>query len=231
MQIPVYLRFAVPFLSTPSARRATRRHPIVSNTNQNFYPRPPRGGRRHQMHNGTKTKKISIHALREEGDPHRRNHSLVLRLFLSTPSARRATLRMAIALQHIFISIHALREEGDHILPVFPQQTARFLSTPSARRATVCIVPCVQRRLISIHALREEGDLFGLPVPCCSANFYPRPPRGGRPVRTCHAPCARQISIHALREEGDHISSLYRAVYSGFLSTPSARRATPVLPE
>ena len=113
LQIPVYLRFAVPFLSTPSARRATRRHPIVSNTNQNFYPRPPRGGRqeckklgtsskhfyprpprggrRHQMHNGTKTKKISIHALREEGDPHRRNHSLVLRLFLSTPSARRAT--------------------------------------------------------------------------------------------------------------------------------------------
>ena len=34
--------------------------------------------------------KISIHALREEGD-----------------------LRMSIALQHIFISIHALREEGD----------------------------------------------------------------------------------------------------------------------
>ena len=181
LQIPVYLRFAVPFLSTPSARRATRRHPIVSNTNQNFYPRPPRGGRqeckklgtsskhfyprpprggrRHQMHNGTKTKKISIHALREEGDPHRRNHSLVLRLFLSTPSARRATLRMAIALQHIFISIHALREEGDHILPVFPQQTARFLSTPSARRAT------------QTQCNTKSGQ----------SHFYPRPPRGGRP--------------------------------------------------
>ena len=33
--------------------------------------------------------------------------------FQSTPSARRATLRQAVAVQHYYISIHALREEGD----------------------------------------------------------------------------------------------------------------------
>ena len=33
------------FLSTPSARRATRRSGCTSQLTQNFYPRPPRGGR------------------------------------------------------------------------------------------------------------------------------------------------------------------------------------------
>ena len=36
------------------------------------------------------------------------------------------------------------------------------------------------------------------------------------------------ISIHALREEGDHIRQHILAVDAIFLSTPSARRATPV---
>ena len=57
---------------------------------------------------------ISIHALREEGDPTTpvriANHSG----FLSTPSARRATRP---CLRAVWggkgISIHALREEGD----------------------------------------------------------------------------------------------------------------------
>ena len=60
-------------------------------------------------------------------------------LFLSTPSARRAT-RPADGLSEPFhISIHALREEGDH--------------APS--RANL------GRNPISIHALREEGDVAG----------------------------------------------------------------------
>ena len=57
-------------------------------------------------------------------------------LFLSTPSARRAT---AVGLAHpqprILISIHALREEGDLLAGLFR------VGFP-----------------ISIHALREEGD-------------------------------------------------------------------------
>ena len=79
--------------------------------------------------------KISIHALREEGDapgcsgrwqcphfyprPPRGGRRFVVRLavelelFLSTPSARRATLCGPPAPSHFGISIHALREEGD----------------------------------------------------------------------------------------------------------------------
>ena len=79
------------FLSTPSARRATPNRSHEEHPQGNFYPRPPRGGRPPDMslwmplsyfyprpprggrrswgctHSGCRT--ISIHALREEGDP------------------------------------------------------------------------------------------------------------------------------------------------------------------
>ena len=38
---------------------------------------------------------------------------------------------------------------------------------------------------------------------------------------------SKGISIHALREEGDFIGSKNIEFWKGFLSTPSARRATP----
>ena len=57
--------------------------------------------------------KISIHALREEGDAVRRAWRNFLDLFLSTPSARRATLFSQPFAWIRKISIHALREEGD----------------------------------------------------------------------------------------------------------------------
>ena len=78
--------------------------------------------------------------------------------FLSTPSARRATLKTTITTNVGGISIHALREEGDSVLSLNfdffdisihalreegdPSSAVRFwlqkvfLSTPSARRAT-----------------------------------------------------------------------------------------------
>ena len=57
-----------------------------------FYPRPPRGGRPvGTMVNG-KGLSISIHALREEGDRHMLSYTSCRPVFLSTPSARRATL-------------------------------------------------------------------------------------------------------------------------------------------
>ena len=60
------------------------------------------------------TNVISIHALREEGDLYTGMHLVVLFIFLSTPSARRAT-RYYKSKEYIkkAISIHALREEGD----------------------------------------------------------------------------------------------------------------------
>ena len=58
-------------------------------------------------------------------------------------------------------------------------------------------------------------------------DFYPRPPRGGR-----HGTSRRRyymiiISIHALREEGDDLPGVLPDEDKKFLSTPSARRATP----
>ena len=58
---------------------------------------------------------ISIHALREEGDPAGKSYRVPNRKFLSTPSARRATDPETGDLVHIDISIHALREEGDKV--------------------------------------------------------------------------------------------------------------------
>ena len=80
---------------------------------------------------------ISIHALREEGDVVCAKNKTPAFVFLSTPSARRATAVQAKNSGTYTISIHALREEGDTD-PVAGTVEARkeFLSTPSARRAT-----------------------------------------------------------------------------------------------
>ena len=60
---------------------------------------------------------ISIHALREEGDMQDFASALQRKEFLSTPSARRATPRLAKTPLTRVISIHALREEGDALHP------------------------------------------------------------------------------------------------------------------
>ena len=101
------------FLSTPSARRATIAATARETIHGDFYPRPPRGGRRLFSSTSTQTGRISIHALREEGDGVAITES---------------------GLQDI--SIHALREEGDQAADAAGFQRVLFLSTPSARRAT-----------------------------------------------------------------------------------------------
>ena len=101
------------FLSTPSARRATSLFPGSRPAAGNFYPRPPRGGRLLARLRTTIHQKISIHALREEGDSAPISIDSTIRAFLSTPSARRATHSKHHAPLPPHISIHALREEGD----------------------------------------------------------------------------------------------------------------------
>ena len=60
--------FSTVFLSTPSARRATERAEKIMLAVVDFYPRPPRGGRRAKPQRSVNYENISIHALREEGD-------------------------------------------------------------------------------------------------------------------------------------------------------------------
>ena len=242
-------RAPVQFLSTPSARRATR--PNEYNLCMLIFLSTPSARRATQVERLQNVViRISIHALREEGDPTpgkawrgisyfyprppRGGRPLSAAgqtwksLFLSTPSARRATPRHRHCQHQDPISIHALREEGDehcretrrfegNFYPRPPRggrpsiaadvaPLVLFLSTPSARRATQSTQAVSSVVLISIHALREEGD-----------------------SGTGYDIAALLISIHALREEGDLGDHQKVGEHHRFLSTPSARRATQPL--
>ena len=123
-------------------------------------------------------------------------------LFLSTPSARRATFCGGSGGSGWPISIHALREEGDayepfhlrekieisiHALREEGDLSASYYYTFSKisihalrEEGDECREHAGRNQCISIHALREEGDQR---QPCIVAKllyFYPRPPRGGR---------------------------------------------------
>ena len=151
-------------------------------------------------------------------------------VFLSTPSARRATFGVihdvfdnaisihalreegdrGLFLHRLFIgiSIHALREEGDRSSTAARRKPLSFLSTPSARRATLDHAPHLSAQL---------------------ENFYPRPPRGGRPPSS--GPCTfLTVFLSTPSARRATAVNLIEGTHTLFLSTPSARRATPSLP-
>ena len=103
-------------------------------------------------------------------------------LFLSTPSARRAT---SVSPQEPTVQpyFYPRPPRGGRPGVVFSSATSMiFLSTPSARRATDISRSDARKIIqISIHALREEGDATSSTATTARSNFYPRPPRGGRP--------------------------------------------------
>ena len=146
--------------------------------------------------------KISIHALRGEGDSAHLGFNIHIDRFQSTPSVGRATRLLLWAHaessfqstpsvgratrcadwdnRHHKISIHALRGEGDSAHLGFNIHIDRFQSTPSVGRATNVMLICLHHILISIHALRGEGDLIVSFASSSLRYFNPRPPWGGR---------------------------------------------------
>ena len=125
---------------------------------EDFYPRPPRGGRLKVQRPRRRNRAISIHALREEGDR------------LRQPERHEQA-----------ISIHALREEGDMCDELMELTDKKFLSTPSARRATRSR-QITQALPADFYPRPPRG---GRPRADCrrptpNTYFYPRPPRGGR---------------------------------------------------
>ena len=148
------------FLSTPSARRATACPSTSTALCEDFYPRPPRGGRRRVDLRRPQMHPISIHALLAEGDvlPLVRSRACsnfyprpprggrrrgcgglpLLCIFLSTPSARRATT--------------AVNENFDLVIDFYPRP-------PRGGRQTHPRISG-SAGAISIHALREEGDAY-----------------------------------------------------------------------
>ena len=146
------------FLSTPSARRATGFANGPTSTASYFYPRPPRGGRLLGIPEFLHQRIISIHALREEGDIMAAIRDFSLVLFLSTPSARRATDAPLLLQYGVGISIHALREEGDVIFGGCLIDDLNFYPRPPRGGRQGQQHNGHSKTRISIHALREEGD-------------------------------------------------------------------------
>ena len=192
------------FLSTPSARRATAKQKQLDALQRisihalreegdlghrgriclpdDFYPRPPRGGRRY----GSSFKPAFVR-------------------FLSTPSARRATWPLRPAPQpayHFYPRpprggrLDYLRRSplythfyprpprgGRHVISGLSRLFFYFYPRPPRGGRRCQEERKAHRKGISIHALREEGDRIDFHPDFVPRDFYPRPPRGGRPGR------------------------------------------------
>ena len=153
-------RRARTFLSTPSARRATSLNGLGRSPENNFYPRPPRGGRLAGRANGWDTTLDFYPRPPRGGRPVvMPTHWLMGYFYPRPPRGGRPVrcCRPACSHHHFYprpprggrptqesevqkdagISIHALREEGD------------------IGQTKICL----PWSAISIHALHEEGDL------------------------------------------------------------------------
>ena len=124
--------------------------------------------------------------------------------FLSTPSARRATVKDGYLFSNEKDFYPRPPRGGRHCTDSGISRRYTFLSTPSARRATAAAAS----------------------FSCAFCYFYPRPPRGGRPAISMlvvaisiflSTPSARRATMVVNEKVAD------RTI---FLSTPSARRAT-----
>ena len=170
--------------------------------------------------------------------------------FLSTPSARRATLlfwRRCRCRRNFYprpprggrpscrrwwsawqaISIHALREEGDGSAPYISPLSVSFLSTPSARRATQhhSVLDDHDEPFLSTPSARRATPEFSAE---CSwfPYFYPRPPRGGRRAKAHWTPLWQMYFYPRPPRGGRRCQPRPGSRPDQFLSTPSARRAT-----
>ena len=147
----------------------------------NFYPRPPQGGRLGGLTQCRDS--INFYPRPPQGGrpPLPTGQGVYCCIFLSTPSARRATQIDTQQTGHLF-HFYPRPPQGGRLYKLSHVLSRRqFLSTPSARRATW-------------RLLLYMGKV---------CNFYPRPPRGGRRPGRRPSGFRTLISIHALREEGD----------------------------
>ena len=194
------------------------------------------------------SRRISIHALREEGDALRTPTTATTSDFNPRPPRGGRRLVGIDQSGHIEISIHALREEGDQPVLQSIWNTLRFQSTPSARRATLCrcfvqlsagfqSTPSARRAtcrstglisasVISIHALREEGDLKFLHR-FCHALLFQSTPSARRATQSSSTRPAPGKNFNPRPPRGGRRRTVVvRAIGARFQSTPSARRAT-----
>ncbi len=168
------------FLSTSPARGTTALFWNLIFSERNFYPRPPRGGRRRIRRFLFPVFHISIHVPREGDDLRRYWRRWPARTFLSTSPARGTTRHRHTGHGRVLISIHVPREGDDYcgklhhfisriFLSTSPARgtthytpdffiTYQFLSTSPARGTTSTSLLFVTDSVISIHVPREGDD-------------------------------------------------------------------------
>ena len=129
-------------------------------------------------------------------------------IFLSTPSARRATSRQSSCCWCSSYFYPRPPRGGRPAEDSANRILITFLSTPSARRATRRRRTGTVQCEISIHALREEGDQGGDGEGYTGTTFL-------------STPSARRATLNPEQCE---------VLLHEFLSTPSARRATGAAP-
>ena len=150
---------------------------------QDFYPRPPRGGR------------LSRDTAWCRGKTY----------FYPRPPRGGRPLDSWHYGDNYTISIHALREEGDKLRSATLSSLSVFLSTPSARRATRCPSVCCRPMQYFYPRPPRGGRPSSAVKLSTSVYFYPRPPRGGRLCRRIYhisverflsTPSARRATFH-----------------------------------
>ena len=165
------------FLSTPSARRATKtRVGLKGHHNISIHALREEGDCM-VIASGWRWS-ISIHALREEGD--------VVNVFTELP----------------IFDFYPRPPRGGRPGDLTTWQSPRrdFYPRPPRGGRHCTLIQHNHQKKISIHALREEGDEGERRRRSPSCYFYPRPPRGGRPIRcVCAWVLAKFLSTPSAR--------------------------------
>ena len=147
-----------------------------------FYPRPPRGGRRASVSNSGTNDEIFLSTPSARRATVVGSVEMLNTIFLSTPSARRATKP----------AVKQTRQQKD-FYPRPPRggrpqnstkttELSKFLSTPSARRATLPRFLLLLLFCDFYPRPPRGGRQLWLVAADFRLYFYPRPPRGGRPT-------------------------------------------------
>ena len=173
------------FLSTLSLRRATSLTParMSSRLPISIHALLAESDRANSLAHAPP--KISIHALLAESDFFGTVQVIIIVIFLSTLSLRRATLTLiwdVIAV--ITISIHALLAESDSVEHSVVQKLLDFYPRSPCGERLHALHPQILRSVISIHALLAESDRPQSGWSSYFPDFYPRSPCGERPGET-----------------------------------------------
>ncbi len=175
-----------------------------------FYPRHPRGWRRHGRDGHPGHQRVSIHATLAGGDTWLRSSRARRRSFLSTPPSRVATCFSS--------AVFSARM----LLSTPPSRVATFRTAHS--RGCSCYV--------SIHATLAGGDgPASARHTTTPTRFYPRHPRGWRRP----GPVLRMFRLFRFYPRHPRGWRLFRRldpahIVTMFLSTPPSRVATRAWP-